>query len=62
MLTIFACLWHTGDFDLGLKDGWSLDGFRDPEVSMGGRNISRTKVEQFSAEVQSRLGHRAKPI
>lgn len=36
--------------DLGLEDGWSLDGFRDPEISMGDRKIYRTKVEHFSAE------------
>lgn len=53
MLTIGEC---------SLEDGWSLDGFREPGVSMEGRELSRIKVEEFSAQGQGRLGDRAEPV
>lgn len=53
---------HWGFPDLGLECGWSLDRCREPGISMGDREITRTKVEPFSAEVQGRFGGRTQPL
>lgn len=45
-----------------LEDAWSLDGFREPKVSMAVRELSRIKVEEFSAQGQGRLRDRAEPV
>ena len=45
-----------------LEDGWSLDECREPGISMGVREITRIKVEEFSAQGQGRPGGRAKPV
>lgn len=45
-----------------LEDAWSLDGFREPKVSMAVRELSRIKVGEFSAQGQGRLRDRAKPV
>lgn len=45
-----------------LEDRWSLDGYRELGISMGGREITRIKVEEFSAQGQGRLGGGPKPV
>lgn len=49
---------HWGFPDLGLEHGWIWTGVE----TQGDREMTRSKVEPFSAEVQGRFGGRTQPL